>query len=402
MYSLIIFLALLAAWFWLRGIERGGFRPWLGFLVTVTLAIYTHLLMILLIPLFLSWFVIAWPKSKAHWKGFLLALAGLTLPYLPLLVWQWEFLTAKEIVTALDFVPLPDILKILLQYHSNSFIVARSILYLVPIFGIGLAGLLAGSRALPISNEQVRDGLDQRRRLLLILAWLVIPALSIYALSLRQPVFLPRYVIWIAPAAMMIPALGLESIWNSRGRFSKALAVSLMLYVAIYWGDIGWQEKIQAIKTDLRSTVAYVAENRRPEELLIIQIPNLHVAYQYYSSDQDARPFLDGQERLGWWAAGLAPAKELKDEVARQQVEQQMRSLTFGTQDIWVMLSEAELADPDRLMVDWLDNEAEMVSRTDFRGAQVRQYRMHFPPYPEDTLAGMERLSLKAGIGLNE
>ena len=380
MYTLITFLAMLAVWFWLKGIERGGFGPWFGFLMTVTLAIYTHLLMILLIPLFLIWFVIAWPKSRRHWKGFLLALAGLTLPYLPLLWWQWGFLTTKETVTALDFVPLGEILRTVLYYQSNSFIVPRNILYLVPIFSLVLAGLFVGYRKLPNGQARPLNRLGERRRLLLLLAWLFIPVLSIYVLSLRQPVFLPRYVIWITPAAMMLLALGIQSIWDSRGRLSRTLAVSLMLYVVVYWSVIGWQEKTQEIKTDLRGAVAFLSENRSPEDLLIIQIPNLHVAYQYYGSDQGADPFENGQKRLGWWAAGLSPATELGDEAARSQVDVQMRGLTFGAGDIWVMLSEADLADPSHLMLDWLDNDVTLIDQVDFRGAQVRQYRKSMAP----------------------
>jgi hypothetical protein len=375
MYTLIIFLALLATWFWLKGIEQGGLRPWLGFLVVISLAIYTHLLLILLIPLFLVWFLIAWPKSKGHWKGFVLALAGLTLPYLPLLIWQWELLTTQQIVTELAFVPLPEVVKTLLSYHSHSFIDARNSLYLVPIFGLGLVGLFTRHQTRYESGPKSTT-LSPVRRLLLVLAWLIVPVLSIYLLSLRQPVFLPRYVIWIAPAAMMILALGLENVWNSRDRLTKTLAVLLLIYVTAYWGAIGWQEKHQVIKTDLRSAIAYVAEHRQPEELLIIQIPNLNVAYQYYSSDQGPQPFYDGHKRLGWWAAGLSTAGDLGGEAAQKQVAEQMRGLTFGATDIWVMLSETELADPDHLMTDWLDGEAKLVQQIDFRGAQVRQYQM--------------------------
>jgi len=51
MYSLVTCLALFAGWYWLRGIDRGGWQPWLAYLITMSLAIYSHLLMILMIPL---------------------------------------------------------------------------------------------------------------------------------------------------------------------------------------------------------------------------------------------------------------------------------------------------------------------------------------------------------------
>ena len=39
-----------------------------------------------------------------------------------------------------------------------------------------------------------------------------------------------------------------------------------------------------------------------------------------------------------------------------------MRGITSGAADVWVLLSEAELADPNHLMIDWLDDEAELIS----------------------------------------
>ena len=244
------------------------------------------------------------------------------------------------------------------------------------LVGLGLAGLYVGYRGLPGGQAESVISLGWRRRLLLIVAWLAVPVLTIYLLSLRQPVFLPRYVIWITPAVIMLLALGMQSFWNNRGALSRPLAVTLMLYVVVYWGTIGWQEKSEEIKTDLRGTVRYLSENRSPEELLIIQIPYLHVAYQYYSGDQGSDPFQDGPKRLGWWAPGLSPALERGTENAKGQVDEQMRGLTFGATTIWLMLSEGELADPAHLMLNWLDDKATLINQVEFLRAQVRQYRM--------------------------
>ncbi len=81
MYATVTCLALLSTWLWLRGIEAGGWRWWLAYLLVVSAALYVHLLMVLLIPLHLLWFGIAWPRARHHWRGYGLALAGLTLPY---------------------------------------------------------------------------------------------------------------------------------------------------------------------------------------------------------------------------------------------------------------------------------------------------------------------------------
>jgi hypothetical protein len=63
------------------------------------------------------------------------------------------------------------------------------------------------------------------------------------------------------------------------------------------------------------------------------------------------------------------------DETTRSQVDQQMKGLTFGAAEIWVLLSEADLADPNYLMLDWLDDQTTLVDQVDFRAAQIRHYR---------------------------
>jgi len=375
MYALITLLTLLAVWFWIQGIDRGGWRPWLGFLLTVTIAIYTHLLMILLIPFFFIWFLSAWPQSKQHWKGYLIALAGLTLPYLPLLWWQWDFLTSSERLTSLTFIPLADILRTIVLYQSNSFLQPQNLLYLVPLLVLALIGVVFGSKAIHQSPDSPLHRLAAGRRHLLIVAWLVVPILSIYILSLRQPVFLPRYIIWITPATMLLMALGLQLIWRGRGKLSRPLAVALFIYVAVYWGTIGWGEKTTTIKADLRQAVKTINERRQPDQLIIFQIPHTQYAYIYYTNDQDVHPFENRDETLGWWAVGLSPAPELSDDEARDQVEEQMQRTVFGATDIWVLLSEEELFDPRYLMVEWLDNNLILTQQDDFHEAQIRHYR---------------------------
>lgn len=98
MYATVTCLSLLATWLWLRGVDTGGWRSWLAYLLVVSAALYVHLLMVsLAISLHLLWFVVAWPQARARTgAGYGLALAGLTLPYLPMLWWHWAMLTAAD------------------------------------------------------------------------------------------------------------------------------------------------------------------------------------------------------------------------------------------------------------------------------------------------------------------
>lgn len=375
MYALVTLMALLAAWFWLRGIERGGWQPWLGLLVTTSLAIHTHLLMVLLIPLFLVWFLLAWPQSRTHWVGFTLFLAGLLLPYIPLIGWQWPLLMSAEIRTALKFVPLGAMLASVLMYQSHSILPPTHFVWLVPFFVLGLYGLLVGIRTPSLRLVCPSNRLPTWRRHLMIGAWFIIPLLSIYLISLRQPVFMPRYVIWIAPALMMLVALGMNVLWQNSHHKLRPLLVLLLIYMLGHWGYIGWQEKTLDLKTDLRGAVRYVSQRRHPDELLILQIPHLELAYRYYVGDRGRNPFRESEPYLGWWRAGPWTNNSLSDDGVRRTVDEEMREKIAGASQIWVLQSEAQLRDERDLMGEWLNQNTTLIEEVTFYGTNVHLYR---------------------------
>jgi uncharacterized membrane protein len=380
MYTVVTALVLLASWFFWRGITAGGWRPWLGYLLTVTVALYTHLLLILLYPLHLLWFLIAWPLSRRHRLGYGLAMAGLILPYVPMVWWQWDLLTAERQMTGFTFMPLAEMLRVLLYNHSRGFMPAPPLIWLAPVFFLGAVGLILGPGE--IGGQRLRaDGrqgaaLSPWRRYGLLITWLFAPILLIYALSLRQPIFTDRYVIWIAPAAMIFMALGVQAVWRHAGILPRYLAAGLAVYVLAFWLYGGWQQKTLPMKYDLRSGVAYITERRAPDSLLILQIPHLKYAMRYYSSDFGPRPFEGSDARLGRWAEGLWTNHGWEDEPARALVDQQMRDMTDGVTDVWVLRSEVEMWDQRHLMAEWLQAHGALLDAADFHGVQVRRYAL--------------------------
>ena len=376
MYAIIVCLTLLANWFWLNGIARGGWRPWLAYLVTVSLAIYTHLLMVLLIPFHLIWFLIAWPQSRHHWRGYGLVLAGLTLPYLPMVWWQWAMLTSAEARTGFTFTPLRQVLHSLLLNHSRGFLPSDALLPLTPIFFLGLAGLVLGWGELGKAQADPPLALPVWRRFLLIVAWLIGPILAIYILSLRQAVFTERYIIWLAPALMILLALGAQVIWHNAGILSKPLSVLLVAYILSFWLYVGWQQKTVSMKYDLRGAITYISTRRDPATLLILQIPHMEYSYRYYSSDFSADWLADSDVRLGWWVGGLWTNGGASDERARAEVDAQMQQITAGAAELWVMRSEVEMWDARHLMEEWLDQHGTVIDQAEFHGAQVRHYQL--------------------------
>lgn len=379
MYSAVSALALLATWCWLVGMERGGWRPWLGYAICVSLAIYTHLLMILIIPLHLLWAVIAWPQSKVHWRGYGLALAGLTLPYTPMIWWQWGMLTTQAKSTGFSFTPLRTILVTLLHNHSRGIARDTALPWFAPVYFVAAAGLLLGFTVLNSKEECSSAGLSATRRFGLIVSWLLAPIVLLYLISLRQPVFTDRYLIWIAPAAMLTLAIGIEVLRDVLGKAATPLAIVLSIYIIGLWLFIGGQQRTLPLKYDLRGAVTYIAQRRTPDTLLILQIPYMEYAYRYYSSNFGPQPFADSDRRLGHWAGGLWTNDGAGDDQARTAVDVQMRELTAGSNEVWLLLSEADMWDQRRLMDEWLKQHGTLEEVADFPGAQVLKFHLSAP-----------------------
>lgn len=376
MYATITCLALLATWLWLQGISRGRWWHWLGYLATVTVAMYMHLLMVLIVPLHLTWYFLAWPASRRHWRGYGLALTGLTVPYVPMVWWQWSFLTSAQKQTGFSFVPLDQVLTNLLTVHARGFAPPIDLLWLAPLIFLFGSGLLVG--VMGIGDRQPNGGnLAAWRRFALLVSWLVLPVVFIYLLSLRQPVFTERYVIWIGPAVMLILGLGLQATASASGRAASAVVILFLIFVLALFSYFGWQQKVLTIKYDLRSAVASVFRQRDPRDLLILQIPHQEWSYRYFSSDFGPDPFARSDGRLGRWAGGPYTNYGQPDAEARAAVDVQMRNITRGAKDIWVMLSEAEMWDTRRLMDQWLAQHAVLVSSEAFPGVEVRHYQLH-------------------------
>jgi uncharacterized membrane protein len=380
MYTVITALALLTTWFWLKGMDAGGWRVWVGYWISVSLAMYCHLLMVLLIPLHGLWFVIAWPHRWAIWRGYGLALMGLTLPYLPMLWWHWDLLTTPEKKTGFHFTPLPEMLRSLLLNHTRGFLPLDELIWFAPVFFLGLAGLALGLIEWPTATSNVLAPsvtLASWQRFVLLITWLYAPILGIYALSLRQPVFTDRYVIWVSPAAMLLLALGALVVQRNAGLWGRPLASILVIYILGFWLYAGWQQKMLPMKYDLRSGVSYVAARRAVDELLILQIPHMEWSYRYYSNpDHSASVFATSDAHLGQWVGGLWTNGEADDEQARREVDQQMNALTARAKRIWVLRSEVEMWDARHLMDEWLEQHGQVIDRAEFHGVQVKAYEL--------------------------
>ena len=349
MYALVVVMVLasLAALLWAS--TPGARHPagrWLAYIVITSLGFYTHVLLVLMLPVHALLFFLGWPQTRRHGVGALASLACFTLPYLPLVWWQVRLLTSPNFEPGFDFVPLGRMSAILLAALGRGIRPTPSLGFTAVWVFLILAALLLGK------------GAASRRSTAALLAWLAIPPLLLYLITLQVPLFNDRYLIFIAPAFYLLSAAGLVAV----GRHSRSLAV-IAFVIAVGLQVVGmWGQVHTPLKADWRNAAAFVQTNRSPGDIVLFQHPYNRIAYAYYA---------------GWdypWRETPYAPETANMTVA--DVGARLAPLVEGARYVWLVESEAELWDPRGLNRQWLDSQGQPVADVLFNLVHVTRYQL--------------------------
>ena len=377
MYALVAALALISMERYLAALEEGGWQRWLGYMLATSAAFYVHLIAALLVPAQAVIFLIAGRETRRRgWKPWLVSMAALTLPYLPLLRWQLPLLRAQG-STGYQFVPLGAMSSSLLSNYSLGVLQGATV-WLVALFvGVLLAvGLLWSRERAPWRSVGI------------LACWLVVPVLLFYLITLVRPMYTARYLIFVLPAYLLLLSAGLAGLY----RHSRLLAGLVLAVLLIVNGRGVWLQARTPLKADFRAATAYVSERRAEDDLILFQIPYGRYSFDYYYQLGQpegvtrpatpvqrgaARVFLPLVARAGAepyrWAEGLYTNAGL----GVDQVDEQMQALTAGQKVVWLVLTEASLWDERGLVHAWLQEHARLTDQAAF--VRVAVYRYELP-----------------------
>lgn len=352
MYALVVVLALgsLAALLWaLTPGARWPAARWLTYIVLTSLGFYTHVLLVLMLPVHALLFVIAWPASRRHLVGALVSLASFTLPYLPLVWWQWRLLTSPNFQPGFEFVPLGRMSAILLAALGRGIRPVPSLGFTAVWVFLILAALLLTWRG------------PWRRSLLILLAWLLLPPLLLYVITLQVPLFNDRYLIFIAPAFYLLAAAGLVAV----ARRSRGLAITAALIVVGLQAYGIWGQVHTPIKADWRGAAAFVQATGNPNDIVLFQHPYNRFAYAYYAGWD-----------YPWRETPYAPDTA---DMTVADVGARLEQLVEGARTVWLVESEVDAWDPRDLNRQWLESHGTPTADTTFTLVRVTRYRLTGP-----------------------
>ncbi|MBN1217596.1 MAG: glycosyltransferase family 39 protein [Anaerolineae bacterium] len=347
---------------------------WAIFVIVTTISYYTHILSPLMLAVYGVVALLYYPYLRQHWRGWFISMALLTLPYLPLALWQSRlFLDGFQ--TGHPFYPLQQEFYLLLQLYSSGLIhFAPAELLTQALFSPGnlpplwqaIITQLQKSMVLPLilfiflylcglflGTKNKTTGLTSR---LALAVWTLLPPLVIYLISLRAPVFEDRYLIYLVPAFYLTVALGLTRL----GQYSRWLA-GICLGLILLTNLTGlWQQQRQPIKADFRAVAAYLSSQPNPPSVIMVQIPYLQYTLNYYY--QTDYTLLEGP-----WT---------NDGKSEEALDAEMTKLTTGLTDLWLVTSEVEMWDKRHLTRTWLDNHAHLVDEAHFMRVDVYYYQL--------------------------
>jgi 4-amino-4-deoxy-L-arabinose transferase-like glycosyltransferase len=349
-------------------LHRRGWLWWAVFVTATTLSFYTHILAPLMLPVYLAAALLLFDHLRVHRQGWLISMALLTLPYLPLAVWQAPLLL-DGYHSGHPFYPLSQQISIILQLYSSGlvrFINSIGIVLYVFLFlgGLFLPAPKTGNRKPKTDSSPSVIGkrstfnfqpvtLTPAR--LILAAWVLLPLLLVYLISLRVQVFEDRYLIYLGPPFYLLVVTGVLGV----RRYSWYLAgLALGLILAINLMGI-WQQQRQPIKADFRAAAAYLSTLPQPPSPIMGQMPYLQFTLDYYYKGDYT--FVEGL-----WT---------NDDKTEAAVAAEMEARTAGLSDLWLVVSEEEVWDNRRLTRAWLDTHAQLVDRVSFMRVEVYHYR---------------------------
>ncbi|MBL8156470.1 MAG: glycosyltransferase family 39 protein [Anaerolineae bacterium] len=263
MYALLLALAALASWFYLRWRSRPSFPRALIYALSLAALLYTHYSAALLIASHLLHALVTLRKPRLGWRGLIPygVAALLFAPWLPIMLAQIRANPSGPLA-----IPVP----------TNLATLAALVLILTSAHP-GLTALPALLGAIRIFDRKHTSAV------LLLVLWFIITPVALLTLNaLVAPVYQVRYVIAILPAGALLVAVGLRSLRLMAvitPRLQTALIAALLGWLA--YTQVAMFREFWSEKSPWQATMQRVAESRQPLDLIITDFAPISPAAYY-------------------------------------------------------------------------------------------------------------------------
>lgn len=372
MYMPVAALGVLSIYLFWRRMQatRGGWL-WLAYLAATLAALYTQyfaLSLLLLENLLYAFLFLLSGVHRRLWRGWLLVQGAMLLLYLPWLARAWPQLSSWPAVS---------------QPLALGELVWRSFL----VFSFGLTWdvtatqkteafflvLLGASLLWPLLRVQPRR--EAWGGLGLLLAYLTVPLLFLYVLSLRRPMFNPKFLLLATPPFYLLLAAGVATLSQVTKSFLTAtwtrsprllapwlqwMMGSLLLLAMAYVLSrslLAYYLDPKYARDDYRGLARHIELSAMPEDAILLDAPGQVEIFNYYYRGALPR-YLLPQER--------PPRREETVKALDGMAEKHTR--------FWGVFWAEQEADPEGIIDAWLGDRTYPASNHWFGSVRLTLY----------------------------
>ena len=282
MYSLIVFLTLLANYFFGRLLRRDQPINRLGYSIFILLAMHTHYLTLFVILAQGTYLILLRPRNRVllrKWLLCMLFVGALCAPWLVAI-----FLTGGF-------------------YEANiSWIrpaVPQDLFWTIYNFGLGfsanpgnlvnlLAALSIAAILVYVSVRLFRGKIPVRQRSMLrfVWYWLSLPLILVLLISLDWPlpqkrsIYMDRFLIPLLPPFLILVSYGITQIFDRKKTLGALAAVVLLVPIGISTSSLFLDPTYR--RDDWRQAIAEIRENGQSGDVLLVR-PHHYVPLYYYN-----------------------------------------------------------------------------------------------------------------------
>ncbi len=358
-YSLFLLLATVSTYFFVLYVQRRTALGWIGWVVISILGVYAHFFQLLIVCAHTVSLAFL-PRRSAPWAA---AIGGCILVSAFLI--PIPLLAMEKGVTGITWILRPDTLLILDTLRQFAGSLPALLLVYLPLSGYAL---WHGVRRV---GREWQGG--EAWRYALVLLWFGLPFVgTILASYIVQPMFVPRYLIGIVPAAILLAGIGFSELKK------PALWIMLGVLIVTSGRSIG-KVYFETDNEQWREVTQTILQESHPDDALVCYAYFVHLPYEYYVS-RDGSP--ENAPRLVDVMSNDSTRAHLSDMPPPDLAV--IDSLSLSHPRVWLLLAHdfdymGRGKDRD-LIEDALDSHYAKVSEKTFTGVRMRLYvRRHSP-----------------------
>jgi Dolichyl-phosphate-mannose-protein mannosyltransferase len=301
MYALQVLLIALSYLFLLMALKQNRTGVWSLYVLVTGLSLYAQYTSFLSVAAQNIYIILVRRRHRDSLKAWGMAQAAIALLFLP---WVPQLLShLQEKARGYWIRPLTwDMPVKFFSLLSGSYLTNERGRWMV--VAITLA-VLAMTLVVVWREQEARD------RALLLTLWLFVPVMLLVLVSLRQNLFLPRVILYVAPAFALLMGLGVDRLLRLSQR-TFALAVLGVLFILNLHALYGYYtHSNEWVKSPLRTISALIAREFRPGDIVVHSSQFSYRPLQFYLNQNVRQGLLVATEKrpglLGIIGTGQMP-----------------------------------------------------------------------------------------------